>query len=50
LTDSIDFSLPGGKLVELLAGWAAKRKLNKMFAHRHAVTKRICEAAQIQNS
>lgn len=44
LTDSIEMALPGGLLMELLAGWAIKRKLRKMFQYRHEVTRRMCEA------
>jgi ligand-binding SRPBCC domain-containing protein len=43
LTDSIELALPGGLLVEALAGWAVKRKLRKMFEYRHEVTRRMCE-------
>jgi ligand-binding SRPBCC domain-containing protein len=43
LTDSIEFALPGGIMVEKLAGWAVKRKLQKMFEYRHRVTRRMCE-------
>ena len=43
LTDSIELALPGGPLVEALAGWAVKRKLWKMFEYRHEVTRRMCE-------
>jgi ligand-binding SRPBCC domain-containing protein len=43
LTDSIQFALLGGKIADGLAGWAVKRELRKMFAYRHAVTKRYCE-------
>lgn len=44
LTDAIEFALPGGVTVEKLAGWAVKRKLGKMFAYRHAATRRMCES------
>jgi ligand-binding SRPBCC domain-containing protein len=44
LTDSIEFALPGGLLIEKLAGWAVRRKLHKMFQYRHEVTRRYCEA------
>ena len=45
LTDSIDFELPGGRIVELLLGRAVLSRLDKMFAYRHAVTRRECEEA-----
>ena len=43
LTDSIELALPGGPVLEALAGWAVKRKLRKMFEYRHEVTRRTCE-------
>ena len=44
LTDHIEFALPGGPLIEALAGWAVKQKLRKMFKYRHEITRRMCEA------
>jgi ligand-binding SRPBCC domain-containing protein len=44
LTELIEFSLPGGWLVDLFAAWAVKIQLNRMFAYRHETTRRICEA------
>jgi ligand-binding SRPBCC domain-containing protein len=44
LADRIEFRLKGGPLADLLLGWAAKLQLQLMFRHRHAVTKRLCEA------
>lgn len=43
LTDRVEYQLPGGKLVNALFGWSAKPGLAQMFAHRHKVTKRLCE-------
>jgi len=43
LTDSIEFSLPGGTLTERLAGWLVRRELNAMFAYRHEITRKFCE-------
>jgi ligand-binding SRPBCC domain-containing protein len=43
LTDRIAWELPGGALVNLLLGWTATLGLRNMFAHRHRVTKKICE-------
>jgi ligand-binding SRPBCC domain-containing protein len=43
LTDSIDFELPGGPVTEVLLGWLIVAQLKKMFAYRHAVTRRECE-------
>lgn len=44
LTDTVEFRLPGGRFLNALLGWAAQLGLKRMFTHRHAVTKRICEA------
>lgn len=41
LTDSIDYQLPGGWLVELLLGWWVNSRLKDMFRYRHEVTKRF---------
>ncbi len=43
LTDRVTYQLPGGRLVNLLFGWAVNLGLRDMFAHRHRVTKQICE-------
>lgn len=43
LTDTIEFALPGGRLVEWLAGWWVLTQLNQLFRYRHQVTKRECE-------
>lgn len=43
LTDRVEYLLPGGKLVNALFGWTAKPGLMQMFAHRHRVTKQLCE-------
>lgn len=43
LTDTVEFRLPGGRILNVLFGWAARLGLRQMFAHRHAVTKRVCE-------
>lgn len=39
LTDRIEFSLPGGPLVDLFGAWLARIQLRRMFAYRHAVTR-----------
>jgi len=44
LIDHIDYSLPLGALGQLGGGWFVRRKLERMFEYRHAVTKRVCEA------
>ena len=41
LTDSIDYQLPGGWLVELFLGWWVDSRLKDMFRYRHEVTKRF---------
>lgn len=43
LTDRIQYELPGGSLVNLLFGWTVSLGLRNMFAHRHQVTKQVCE-------
>lgn len=43
LVDHIDYALPLGPLGALFGGAFARRKLEKMFAFRHAVTKKACE-------
>ena len=43
LTDRIDYELPGGSIVNSLFGWAVIPGLRQMFAHRHRVTKALCE-------
>jgi len=44
LIDDIDYELPLGVLGRIGGGWFAKRELQRLFAHRHAVTKAACEA------
>lgn len=43
LTDEIDFSLPGGPLIDLLGGWFARLQLRRMFRYRHEATRRAIE-------
>lgn len=43
LTDTIDFSLPGGWLAELFLSWWVQQRLNDMFRYRHQITKELCE-------
>jgi ligand-binding SRPBCC domain-containing protein len=43
LTDRLSYRLPGGAVVNALAGWTVALGLQQMFRHRHAVTKRVCE-------
>jgi ligand-binding SRPBCC domain-containing protein len=44
LTDRVTYRLPGGALLNRMAAPIVRRALAQMFAHRHAVTRRICEA------
>jgi ligand-binding SRPBCC domain-containing protein len=43
LVDHIEYELPLGALGQLGGGWFVRRKLARMFAYRHEVTKRVCE-------
>ena len=43
LTDRIVYELPGGSLVNMLLGWTVSLGLHNLFAHRHRVTKEVCE-------
>ena len=45
LTDRVEYQLPGGPIVNVLFGWMVKPGLNRMFKHRHRVTKQLCENA-----
>ncbi len=42
LTDRVEFSLPGGRLVDWLLGWLARWQLRRMFEYRHRVTDEAC--------
>jgi ligand-binding SRPBCC domain-containing protein len=44
LTDRIVYELPGGALVNRLLAWTVRLGLHSQFAHRHNVTKQVCEA------
>ncbi len=39
LTDRIEFSLPGGLLIDFFGAWFARIQLRRMFAYRHEVTR-----------
>ena len=41
LTDDIEYSLIGGPLGNAIGGPIARRRLDKMFDHRHAVTREL---------
>ncbi|HUQ95048.1 MAG TPA: SRPBCC family protein [Bryobacteraceae bacterium] len=43
LTDRVTFSLPLSPFNDWLFGGLAKMRLNKLFEHRHTVTKQYCE-------
>jgi len=45
LTDRVSYELPGGRLVNAIARLPVEVGLGQMFAHRHQVTKRHCEAS-----
>ena len=38
LIDDIDFSLPGGPLVDFFGAWVARLQLRRLFRYRHAAT------------
>lgn len=42
LTDTIEYGLPGGWLVETLLGWWVHKQLEELFSYRHQVTQREC--------
>ncbi|MCW5963212.1 MAG: SRPBCC family protein [Bryobacterales bacterium] len=44
LVDDIACTLPGAPVTHLLLGWLVRLQLRSMFAYRHAVTRRNCEA------
>jgi ligand-binding SRPBCC domain-containing protein len=43
LTDRIEYELPGGAWVTAGLSWAVNIGLNRMFNHRHRVTRENCE-------
>ena len=43
LIDDIEYELVGGRLAQTLVGRMVERRLDRMFAHRHEVTRRVCE-------
>lgn len=44
LIDTIEYALPVEPFGSLFGGWYARRRLERMFAFRHAATKRACES------
>ena len=45
LEDRVTFALRGGRLAHLGGGWFVRRKLQRLFRHRHEVTRRLVESA-----
>ena len=45
LEDRVTFALCGGRLAHLGGGWFVRRKLQRLFRHRHEVTRRLVESA-----
>jgi ligand-binding SRPBCC domain-containing protein len=43
LTDKIEYSLPGGVFANIVGGGIAQRKIEEMFRHRAARTKKLLE-------
>lgn len=43
LIDEIQYRLPGGRLGHIVGGWLVRRKLERMFAYRHEVTRQMFE-------
>lgn len=43
LTDEIDYELPLGAIGRVFGGGFARRELERLFEHRHAVTRAACE-------
>jgi ligand-binding SRPBCC domain-containing protein len=41
LEDRIEYELPLGLLGQVMSGWYIRRKLQRMFEYRHALTKRV---------
>lgn len=43
LSDHVDYALPLGGLGALVAGGMVRRRIARIFEHRHEVTRRVCE-------
>ena len=50
LRDEVDFDLPLGRLGRVLPGRFVRRRLDKMFAYRHDVTRRLVEAGDFPSA
>lgn len=48
LRDEVEFQPPLGLVGKWLGGWLIRKQLEKMFAYRHATTKRIIESGEWQ--
>jgi len=46
LTDDLEYELPLGPLGKLFGGWYARRELERLFAFRHEVTRKVCLAME----
>lgn len=46
LVDWVKCQLPLSPVSDFLGGWVVKLQLRRMFAYRHGMTKRFCEAAR----
>jgi len=46
LRDEVDYALPLGALGQWVAGGFVARQIERMFAYRHATTKRIIESVR----
>ena len=50
LEDRVEYELPIGRVGQWLGGWLVRRKLARMFAFRHAVTKKMTEETGATNA
>ncbi len=46
LTDRVEFEVPGGATINAIIAPFVRLGLGRMFAHRHEVTRRYCEAGR----
>jgi ligand-binding SRPBCC domain-containing protein len=44
LEDRVTWSLRGGRLAHAVAGWFVRRTLQRLFEHRHEVTRRLVQS------
>jgi ligand-binding SRPBCC domain-containing protein len=50
LVDDVTYTLPLGRLGALVAGRAVARRLERMFAYRHEVTRAACEEGEARET